>query len=134
MEKLRNHFIFPPHPPGSFLPNVQGCTWHTTVVNDDIVNDGPHYVLLKNCGLSLGNVMDDLSCWLVHRRGGFVMGKEFASNDFDQDTTFIIQEVDEYVINDVTILNIECDTYSKNQDAGFEKFLKNIAENRFTRG
>jgi len=63
-----------------------------------------------------------------------VMGKEFASNDFEQDTTFSIREVDEYVIDGITILNVECDTFSKNQDRGFENFLKSISEKRFIRG
>lgn len=131
VQKQKNHLVFPAHKPASFLSNVCSCTWHTTVVNDDVVNDGPHYVLVKNCGLSLGNILDETSSWLVHRRGGFVMGKEFASNDFDQDTTFSIREVDEYEIGDLTILNVECDTYSKNQDTGFEKFLKSISASRF---
>jgi len=129
----KSHSVSPASEPKAFLDNVHGCTWHTIVYNDNVINEGPHFVLLRNCGLSLGNILDDLSCWLVHRRGGFVMGKEFASNDFTQETTFIIREIDEYRIGDVVILNIECDTYTKNRDEGLENFLKNISEARFHR-
>ncbi len=108
--------FLPKQDPKPFKEYVTGCTWHTMVLNDDIVNDGPRFVLLKNSGLQLGNIMDELSHWMVHRRGGFVTGKEFSVGDFHQDTTYIIKEIDEYIFGDITVLNIECDTYSKNFD------------------
>ncbi|MBN2250719.1 MAG: hypothetical protein JW724_01420 [Candidatus Altiarchaeota archaeon] len=117
----------------NFRDNVQGCTWHTTVFNDNLINEGPHYVLVKNPGIKLGNILDDLSSWLVHRRGGFVMGREFECDDFHQDTTFTLREVDEYRMGDLLILNIECDTYTKNRDESFESFLKGLSEKRFIR-
>jgi hypothetical protein len=104
------------------------------VYNDNVINEGPHYVLLENCKIPYGNILDNLSSWLVYRRGGFVMGKEFASNDFTQETKFIIREMDEYRMGGIVILNIECDTYTKNRDEGLESFLKNISEVRFHRG
>lgn len=125
--------FLPKQDPKPFKEHVAGCTWHTVVLNDDVVNDGPRFVLLKNSGLRLGNIMDDLSHWMVHRRGGFVMGKEFSEGDFHQDTTYIIKEIDEYLLGDVVVLNVECDTYSKNFDQGFEDFLKNLSETRFHR-
>ena len=129
----RNRFAFPAQEPKTFLENVHGCTWHTIVLDDNVINEGPRFVLLKNSGMKLGNILDDLSCILVHRRGGFVMGKEFASSDFHQETTYTIREVDEYVYDDVVILNIECDTYTNNRDEGLEKFLKGLSEKRFHR-
>ncbi len=129
----RNRLAFPAHEPRTFMENIYGCTWHTIVVNDNVINEGPRFVLLRNAGAKLGNVLDELSSILVHRRGGFVMGKEFASNDFHQETTYCIREVDEYVFSDVTILNIECDTYTNNRDEGLEKFLKGLSEIRFQR-
>ena len=130
----KNHSVSKAPGPMAFLDNVNGCAWHTVVYNDNVINDGPHYVLLKNCGIQYGNILDQLSSWLVHRRGGFVMGKEFASNDFTQETTFTIREVDEYEIGGITVLNIECDTYTKNRDEGLEAFLKSISESRFNHG
>lgn len=131
--KSGNHVLLPKQEPKPFKEHVAGCTWHTLVVNDDIVNDGPRFVLLKNSGLKLGNILDEVSSWMVHRRGGFVTGKEFSEGDFHQDTAYIIKEIDEYLIGDLVILNIECDTYSKNFDAGFEDFLKNLSETRLHR-
>jgi hypothetical protein len=122
--------LLPKQDPKPFKEHVAGCTWHTIVVNDDIYNDGPRFVLLKNSGIKLGNILDELSNWMVHRRGGFVTGKEFSEGDFHQDTTYIIKEIDEYLFGDVVVLNIECDTYSMNFDPGFENFLKNLSEKR----
>lgn len=129
-ESGKNVFL-PKQDPLPFKEHVAGCTWHTIVVNDDIVNDGPRFVLLKNSGVKLGNILDELSNWMVHRRGGFVTGKEFSEGDFHQDTKYIIKEIDEYLLGDIVVLNIECDTYSKNFDQGFEDFLKNLSEKRF---
>jgi hypothetical protein len=125
------HVVLPEHDKKPFKDNVEVCAWHTIVFNDNVVNEGPRFVLLKNPGLTLNNSLDKLSCWLVHRRGGFVMGEEFASNDFHQETTFIIREVDEYVFNGLPILNVECDTFTKNRDPHFESFLKNLSPARF---
>jgi hypothetical protein len=131
--KSGKNVFLPKQDPKPFKEHVAGCTWHTIVVNDDVVNDGPRFVLLKNSGIKLGNIMDELSNWMVHRRGGFITGKEFSEGDFHQDTTYIIKEIDEYMLGEVVVLNIECDTYSKNFDPGFEDFLKNLSETRFTR-
>jgi hypothetical protein len=131
--KSGKNVFLPKQDPKPFKEHVVGCTWHTVVVNNDVVNDGPRFVYLKNSGLKLGNIIDDLSNLMVHRRGGFVTGKEFSEGDFHQDTTYIIKEIDEYTFNDLIVLNIECDTYSKNFDQGFEDFLKNLSETRFHR-
>ena len=125
------HVCLPEHEKKPFKDNVEGCAWHTVIFNDNVVNEGPRFVLLKNPGLKLNNSLDNLSCWLVHRRGGFVMGEEFASNDFHQETTFIIREVDEYVFDKLPILNVECDTFTKNRDPQFENFLKSLSPARF---
>lgn len=127
------HIVLPEHEKKPFKDNVEVCAWHTVVINDNLITEGPRFVLLKNPGVKLNNTLDNLSCWLVHRRGGFVMGEEFASNDFHQETTFTIREVNEYVFDGVSILNVECDTYTKNRDAGFESFLKNLSPARFRR-
>jgi hypothetical protein len=131
--KSGKRVFLPKQDPKPFKEQVAGCTWHTTVVNDDVVSDGPRFVLLKNSGQKLGNILDELSNWMVHRRGGFVTGKEFSEGDFHQDTTYIIKEIDEYLLGDVIVLNIECDTYSNNFDSGFEDFLKNLSETRLQR-
>lgn len=127
------HIFLPEQDKKPFKEQVAGCTWHTVILNNDVVNDGPRFVLLKNSGMKLGNMLDDLSHWMVHRRGGFVTGKEFTEGDFHQDTTYIIKEIDEYIFGEDIILNIECDTYSKNFDQGFEDFLKNLSETRFNK-
>jgi hypothetical protein len=131
--KSGKHVFLPSQDKKPFKEHVESCTWHTIVVNNDVVNDGPRFVLLKNSGIKLGNILDSLSRWMVHRRGGFVTGKEFSEGDFHQDTTYIIKEIDEYMFGDMIILNIECDTYSKNFDAGFEEFLANLSDKRFSK-
>lgn len=127
------HVFLPTQDKKPFKEHVESCTWHTIVVNENIINDGPRFVLLKNSGMHLGNILDDLSRWMVHRRGGFVTGKEFSEGDFHQDTTYIIKEIDEYCFGGLVLLNIECDTYSKNVDQGFDEFLKNLSEARFSK-
>lgn len=127
------HVVLPEHERKPFRDHVESCAWHTVVFNDNIINEGPRFVLLRNPGVKLNNTLDRLSCWLVHRRGGFVMGEEFASNDFHQETTFTVREVNEFVFGEVSVLNVECDTYTRNRDNSFESFLKSLSPARFRR-
>jgi len=125
------HVLLPEQEKKPFKNHVAGCTWHTIVLDGDIINDGPRFVLLRNSGIKLGNLLDGLSHWMVHRRGGFVTGKEFTEGDFHQDTTYIIKEIDEYAFGNDIILNIECDTYSSNLDYRLRRLPKNLSDTRF---
>jgi hypothetical protein len=96
------------HEKENFLQYLKTCIWSLWDSNTKL--DSPYLVVVRNPKLKSNSFLSKISSFLAWRNGGFIL--KGGSSDFTKKMEFVIREIDEFLFDDMTILDVECHTFN----------------------